>query len=203
MVAFAALATAAPAGTLGRRMDTTRAFPTQYCQYTLIGDEWNWREQSEPLILFSAENKKGTVVVLATGPVPPNAQLTTEFAQKFESTAFGNQKLTRRGGYFVVFQGQVCYQSETWHASGNSMVCRVFFTHDVCYALAVIGGKDPVEKDPDFDAIMNGFAFAEKPAAGKDATTLWFEEHATYTFGIFLLLVIVLGVVLLPSRTPR
>ncbi len=201
VVAFAALAAAAPAGTLGRRMDPTRAFPAQNCQYMLIGDDWKWRDQSEPLILFSAENKKGMVVALATGPIPSNTELTAEFAQEFESTAFGKRKLTWRGGHFVVFQGQVCYQSETRLASGNTMACRVFFAHDACYALAVIGGKDPVEKDPDFEAITNGFAFAEKSAgAGKEANS-WFADHAAYTLGGFLILVIVLFVVLMPSRT--
>ncbi len=203
VVGFAALATAAPAGTLGRRMDLTCTFPAQNCQYTLIGDDWNWREQLEPLILFSAENKKGIIVTLATGPIPPNSQLTAEFAQQFEATAFGKQKLTKRGGHFVVFQGEVSYQSETRLASGNTMACRVFFAHGVCYALAVIGDKAPIEKDPDFEAITNGFTYAEKPAGSDGATTTWFKEHAAYTLGGFLILIIVLGVVMLPGRTAR
>jgi hypothetical protein len=201
VVGFAVLATTAPAGTLGGRKDSTRSFPTQNCKYTLIGDGWSWRDRSESSIVFSAENKKGITVVLATRSVPPDNQLTAEFAEKLEATAFGRQTLTRRGGRFMVFQGQVCYQSETRLPAGNTMVCRVFFAHEVCYALAVIGGKSPVEKDRDFEPIMNGFAFADPPATeGKEASS-WFADHALYSLGIPLFLLVMFLPRLMPGRT--
>ena len=201
VVGFAVLATNAPAGAFGERKDATRSFPAQYCQYTLIADDWSWRDRSEPSIIFSAENKKGITVVLATSPAPPNTPLTAEFAEKLETTAFGRQTLTRRGGRFVVFQGEVCYQSETRLSAGNTMVCRVLFAHGVCYALGVIGGKNPVEKDRDFEAIMNGFAFADPPAAEGKETSSRFSEYAPYSLGILLVLVVIILIRFMPGRT--
>jgi hypothetical protein len=127
--------------------------------------------------------------------------LTAEFAERLEATAFGRQTLTRRGGRFMVFQGQVCYQSETRLSAGNTMACRVFFANGVCYTLGVIGGKTPVEKDRDFEAIMNGFAFAEPPAAEGRETTSWFTDYAPYSLGIVLVLMVIFLPRLLPGRT--
>jgi len=201
VVAFAVLASTAPAGTLGENKDPTRNFPGQNCQYTLIGDDWKWRVGDPQSIVFSAENKKGTVVILAINSISNNTQLTADFAERLETIAFGRQTLTRRGGRFMVFQGQVCYQSETRLQSGNTMACRVFFAHGSSYALAVIGGLNPVEKDRDFEAIMSGFTFGEPPAAESKETASRFADYAPYSLGIVLFVMVIFLPRLLPSRT--
>jgi hypothetical protein len=201
VIVFTASATTAPAGTSGERKDSTRNFSERNCQYTLIGDDWKWRVGDPQSIVFSAENKKGTVVILATNSISPTTQLTADFAERLEAVAFGRQTLTRRGGRFLVFQGQVCYQSETRLQSGNTMACRVFFARGSSYALAAIGGLNPIEKDRDFEAIMNGFTFAEPPAAESKETASRFADYAPYSLGIVLLVMVILLPRLLPSRT--
>src|SRR5262249_49730184 len=48
---------------------------------------------------------------------------------------------------------------------GRTTVSRCFLAHQMAYQIVIIGGKEPVEEDPDFDAIMDGFAFTVPPVA--------------------------------------
>jgi hypothetical protein len=193
IVGFAVLmTTVAPAGVLGQRKDLTRGFQEQKCQYTLIGDDWTWREPAQLPIVFSAENKKGTIVVLVIDRVPLNTQLTQALAEKAEASTYADPKTTKRGGRFITFQGQPSYQAESRLANGNTMACRIFLANGFAYTLGVVGGKDPVENEPDFEKIMSGFAFTEPPVTADKNTNSDFGIDSLFGLATFLIAIVLL-----------
>src|SRR5207248_3010527 len=70
---------------------------------------------------------------------------------------------TKRGGHFLTFNGMRCYQVESFLNDGRTSVNRAFLADDLGFNLLVIGGKEPVEQDPEFEKLMSGFAFLKPP----------------------------------------
>jgi hypothetical protein len=69
-----------------------------------------------------------------------------------------------RGGYFLVFNGVRTHQAESLLKDGRTSAQRAFCADGNVFSLIVIGGKQPVEQDEDFEKVMKGFAFMKPPA---------------------------------------
>lgn len=173
---FATLAFAQPAQKANPPM---REFAGQKCRFTLPGDEWKWLEPPMPMSIFSATDANGRVFAFCCGQIPPETMLDQSFAAQIEQAvvqkSFG--KLQKRGGHFVIFQGLSCYQFEGRYADGQTTVSRFFLAHGLVYHLSLIGDKEPVELQPDFEKIMSGFELTEPVAAGSPARPLFGSFH--------------------------
>jgi hypothetical protein len=171
----------------------TRYFSAQKCQFTLPAGRWSWTDQPLPDTFFAAESAAGLVVRASCAPAAAWRQMNESAAKDFESSLVQGSggQLKKRGAVYVQFHGLSCYQVAGVYADGRTTASRCFLAHGLAYHILVVGGKEPVEQDPDFDKIMDGFAFTEPPLAPADAK----QGHSTeYYFGyaffwIFLLFV--------------
>ncbi len=147
----------------------TRQFPAQKCQYTLPGKDWSWVDQNIPNVLFSARNSAGFVVGLGVMQVPQHLQLDHHATDEIEKRFYASFPEKKRGGHFVIFKFLSFYQYESMMEDGETAVRRLVLANGYAYMLFVVGGKQPVELDPKFEDIMNGFSFTEPPVlpAGK------------------------------------
>jgi hypothetical protein len=117
-------------------------------------------------MLFLARGPRGLVATLTvtTLPGPAHGHLElNEFVVGFKRTFYTPGELEKRGESYRTFQGLPCYQAEGTLATGQTVAARVFLAHGFSYNLGAIGGEAPVEREPDFEAIMGGFAFTEPP----------------------------------------
>ena len=154
--------------------DRTREFPAYKCRYTLPGDDWAWHDATDVKKskdqVFKAHNRNGLVVVLACQTASGVDGLSKNFADVFENGYYMTSSATKRGGRFITFLGEPCYQAESEVRGRSTMVTRLFLAHGLAYYLTVAGGQEPVEKDAQFEAVMNGFAFEESTQASDQVT---------------------------------
>lgn len=146
----------------------TREFAAQNCRFTLPDKNWFWTEVPADGMFCTAENARGFVLMLgAVRPGNARARL-PEFksAAEYEKGLYeaGKGEVTKRGGHFLTFNGLRCYQAESLLKDGRTSACRAFIADGQLFELVVIGSKEPVEQDPDFERIMSGFAFMNPPA---------------------------------------
>jgi hypothetical protein len=142
----------------------TRTFVDKNCSYTLPGEDWFWLDSKTPNALCAATDSKGHIVTVT---FVQGAQTTPFSAEEYEKGLYSGApgQLKKRGGHVTTLHGRQCYQAESVFADGRTMARRALLVNGSCYSVGVIGGKQPVEQDPDFEMIMNGFAFTEPPDA--------------------------------------
>ncbi len=140
-----------------------RVFPAQKCRFTLPVPDWTWIDMQAPNILFVAGNTKGFVINLTTVSVPVTAQINEQFVKEFEKSFYSPGQIEKRAGRFVTFRGLPSYQAEGILADGRTTATRVFKAHGLSYNLSLIGAKEPVEDDPQFEKLMQGFEFTVPP----------------------------------------
>jgi hypothetical protein len=129
--------------------ERTRDFPAQKCRYTLP-EGWDWAGA-------------GTCPLPVPLPNPRQADW-AELVAAFQQGLYRPGYLKKRGGHFLTFQGLPAFQAEGTLANGRTAAGRFVIGHGLSYALLVVGGEAPVEREPDFEAVMGGFAFTEPPA---------------------------------------
>jgi hypothetical protein len=173
-------------------IERTRTFAAQKCQYTLPGPDWKWLDRSATNSLFLAQNRKGFVVFLTATRMPPEARLDSAFAENFERDFYQRTQYSKRGGRFVAFQGLPYYQTEAKCPDGRTMIVRTTIVNGLRYSLGITGGREPVEQDPEVEAVLGSFAFTEPPLLLAE-TAVGGSGHSTEyyvawgLFGIFLL----------------
>jgi hypothetical protein len=143
--------------------EATRTFPAQNCRFTLPGPDWTWIDKQVPNVVFMARNSKGFVINLSTKSTPQPVQLDKQFVAGFEKTFYQPGQVEKRGGRFITFRGLPSYQAEGVLADGRTAASRVFAAHGLVYHLTLLGGKQPIEHDPAFEALMLGFDFTVPP----------------------------------------
>ncbi len=143
--------------------ETTRTFPAQKCRFTLPGPDWTWIDKQVPNLLFMAGNTKGFVINPSTVSTPAPVQVDEQFAKGFEKSFYQPGQIEKRGGRFVTFRGLPSYQAEGILADGRTSATRVFTAHGLVYHLTLLGAKEPVEDDPAFEKLMQGFEFTAPP----------------------------------------
>jgi hypothetical protein len=143
--------------------ETVRTFPAQKCRFTLPGMGWTWIDKQAPNTLFMAENTKGFIITLSTVNAPTPERVDEQFAKGFEKTFYQPGQLEKRSGRFVTFRGLPSYQAEGTLTDGRTTASRVFTAHNFVYTLSLIGTKEPVEDDPEFEKLMQGFEFTASP----------------------------------------
>ncbi|MFL5338785.1 MAG: hypothetical protein ACJ8F7_01345 [Gemmataceae bacterium] len=146
----------------GKADDRTRTFAAAKCRYTLPGPEWKWSQPGKPSQLFTATCPKGLVVYLSVVSVP-TSRLDSGLVQNLEQGFYGSGQATKRGGRFVTIQGSSWYQIEATLADGRTVACRTFVSKGLSYTLGIVGGRQPVEQDPEFETIHGGFSIIEPP----------------------------------------
>jgi hypothetical protein len=151
-----------PAG-INAEEGATRTFPAQKCRFTLPEPDWAWSDKEMPSLLFMASNKKGFVINLATLKTPGFVQLNEQFVKGFEDNYFRSGPFIKRSSRFVTFRGLPTFQAESSIADGRTAVIRVFAAHDLLYHLTLVGARDPIENDPTFETLMQGFDFTVSP----------------------------------------
>jgi hypothetical protein len=114
-------------------------------------------------MLFMAVNGKGFVINLSAVRTPEPVQVNEQFVPGFESTMYQPGQVKKRGGRFITFRGLQAYQAESALADGRTSVTWVFNAHGFLYILTLLGGQEPVEKNPAFNTIMQGFEFTAPP----------------------------------------
>jgi hypothetical protein len=141
-----------------------RSFHAQKCQYKLPGPDWAWIDKQAPNVLFMAGDAKGFVVVLSFVASPDPTIIDQQFADGFEKTTFIPGRIGKRGARFITFKGLPCYQTEAiLIAEEKTTASRTFTAHGFVYTLSLVGAKEPVEKDPGFKTVMDGFDFTVPP----------------------------------------
>ena len=145
-----------------KQEEMERLFHAQSCKYRLPDETWTWLELPNPNILCAARSRDGIVFTLAYVPVQGKAQIDETFVQGFEQGFFKDGRVKKRGGRDTTLAGQRAYQCEGGvAATGQTTVNRVALAHGGSYNLGLVGGADPVENDPRFQAILAGFSFME------------------------------------------
>jgi len=181
----------------------TRYFPAQKCQFTLPTRRWSWTDQPLSNTFFAAESATGLIVRASCAPAAAWRQMDESAAKDFESSLVQSSggQLRKRGAVYVQYHGLSSYQVAGVYADGKTTVSRCFLAHGLAYHILVVGGKNPVEQEPDFENIMNGFAFTEAPVAAP-APSYGFE---CAVFIVLLVLCLFAGLVreLLRSSKPR
>jgi hypothetical protein len=144
--------------------ETVKAFAPYQCQYTLPGNDWSWADPAAlPNAVCVARTGDGLVVLLSVIPVPAGSVIDADFATQFDKTAYPNSRSTKRGGRLTTFQSLPCYATEGLVEGKSTTAVRVVIANGFAYQLQLLGNAEPVEKRPDFEAIMNGFAFTSPP----------------------------------------
>jgi hypothetical protein len=154
--------------------EMTREFSPYKCKYTLADNEWSWlpAEQLPAHTLFVAVNQqRGLVVTLATKQGTGREHLDQKFADGFEKSFLESSKAKKRGARFLTFVGLPCYQLESTLPDNKSVIGRAFLANGYGYVLGMVGGAHPVEKEPNFEKYMNGFAFTSPPVQAPAANT--------------------------------
>jgi hypothetical protein len=146
--------------------EATRTFAAQKCRFTLPGPDWKWSEKATPNSLFFAVNTKGFVVTLSVVESPKIWNIGDLSVKDFEKTFYVPGKLSKQAGRFITFRGLQCYQLESSLADGRTGATRILFANKSMYNLSLIGSKDPIEADPAFETILNGFDFTVPPEQG-------------------------------------
>ncbi len=139
--------------------EPTRTFPAQKCRYTLPGPDWSWADKQMPNMLFMAGNSSGFVVNLTYVSLPKPEPLNEQFVKGFESTFYKAAQVTKRAGRFVTFRGRPAYQADGLAANGRTTSTLVINANGTTYMLTVIGAEQPIETDPTFESIRQGFDF--------------------------------------------
>ncbi len=161
-------------GSPGRSLaadEATRTFPALKCRYTLPGPDWSWLEAGSPSIHFMARNKTGFVVNMTTYSAimldKVKVKFVTvdqQFGEVFEQSHFAESpQLEKRGGRLLTFRSVPSYQVECKVPDGRTVVTRAFIAHGIIYEMNIVGGQEPVEKDPAFETIVHGFDFTAPP----------------------------------------
>jgi hypothetical protein len=158
LVSFLALLFRSPLKLMAAE-EAARTFPVQKCRFTLPGPDWTWIDKEVPNVLFMAGNTKGFVINLATVRTPDPVQINEPFAKEFEESLYQPGQIEKRGGRFVTFRGLPSYQAEGILADGRTSATRVFTANGFVYHLTLLGAKEPIEKDPAFETLMQGFEF--------------------------------------------
>jgi hypothetical protein len=143
--------------------ESTRTFTAQKCRFTLPGADWTWIDTPGPDLVFMARNTTGFVINLAAKSAPQPAQVDQQFVNGFEKKFYQTGGLKKRGGQFLTYRGLPTYQATGTVADGITSSTRVFFAHGLGYVLTVLGEKEPVEDDPIFEKLMEGFEFTAQP----------------------------------------
>jgi len=163
---IAALVLASPAlGQGPKAAAQTRYFPAQKCRFTLP-DGWSWVDRPIGNAFFAAESTDGLLVQATCAPAMAWSEMDERAAEDFERSLARSSrgKLKKRGTSFVSFHGLTAYQIAGVLPDGKTTVSCCFLAHQMAYQILIVGGKEPVEQDPDFDEIMSGFAFTVPPA---------------------------------------
>ena len=147
----------------------TRVFGEAHCQFTLPAPDWQWLDldvKTEGVFqAFARSGDGGLTLVIGAAPVGEGAELDGAFIQGFEAGALKTSGDTKRGGRRTTFKGQPCYQFETTSSrTQRTAAMRAFLAHGLGYHVGLVGGRDPVEERPDFEAVLDGFAFTTPPA---------------------------------------
>jgi hypothetical protein len=146
--------------------DAVRTFPAYQCRYTLPGKDWSWGDPAAaPRAICVARNEDGLVFLVGVMPVPAGTALSAKFADGFGSRVHRGVTVTKRGGRLTTFRGLPCYEGEMLLNGTRTVAFRLVIANGFAYHIQLMGGADPVEKRPDFDAIMNGFEFTSPPVA--------------------------------------
>jgi hypothetical protein len=146
--------------------EVVKKFPDYQCQYTLPGKGWTWEDaKSLPNATCVARNMDGLVFVLTVLPVPPNVVMNAKFTDGFDEDlpAARARNMKKRGGRMTTFKGLPCYESDWLVESKFTAVIRVVIANGFWYQVQLLGNADPVDKRPDFEAVMNGFEFTSPP----------------------------------------
>lgn len=144
-----------------RAAEDVRTFPASKCRVKLPGPGWNWRKNLDPDFIFEAVSP-GMAFTGFTEPLPPGGTLASHVLG-FETQFFLSGRFKKRGGRNITYKDLPAYQVEIRDEDGSTMVCRIFLAHGLSYHLNLNGGKEPVENDPRFEAIMDAFDFTERP----------------------------------------
>jgi len=141
-----------------------KIFEKYKCSYTLPGPGWVWMDAANvPGAIFVASNQAGLVAILMAQPTPLDS-MAPEFIKGLENGAVRSGESSKRGGRMLTFKGVPCYQMDLMLVKEKqTFSSRIFVTHGYAYTLQVVGDVEPVEKSPEYDAIMNGFAFTVAP----------------------------------------
>jgi hypothetical protein len=137
--------------------DEERTFPSLQMRYRLPNKDWTWEEPMTPDTAFMAMNQQGIIVLVSTIPLQKTVQLDQDFVNGYEKSFFKAGQMTKRGGRFITFQGRPCYQAEGTLMDGRTVVSRCVLSPSLGYSFMVMGGHDPIEITPEFEAIANGW----------------------------------------------
>jgi hypothetical protein len=145
--------------------DPVKTFPVSACRYTLPGKDWSWVTPVPPSIqaVCMARNEDGLILMLTILHVPPGMEIDEKFPTGFDASHAAEKGVQKRGGRLTTFKGLPCYEGEFLVHGEMTSVMRVVIANGFAYQLQLLGNADPVEKRPDFEAIMNGFEFTSPP----------------------------------------
>jgi hypothetical protein len=146
--------------------DAVRTFPAYQCRYTLPGKDWSWADPATlPKAICVAHNQDGLLFVVGVMPVPAGTVIDAKIADGFGGRVHRGVTVKKRGGRLTTFKGLPCYEAEMLLDGTRTAAFRLVIANGLAYHIQLMGGADPVEKRPDFDAIMNGFEFTSPPIA--------------------------------------
>jgi len=141
-----------------------KTFAAQQCRYTLPSNKWNWIDHSEVRnAVCAAEHEDGRVIVLIISPFPKDGVINQSFVDLVDKDAAASlEKTKKRGGRITTFKNLPCYEFERL-LEGAMVASRIVLANGYGYHVVIRGGVRPVEKLPDYEAIMDGFEFTSPP----------------------------------------
>jgi hypothetical protein len=143
--------------------DLVKTFPDYRCRLSVPGPNWTWLpDNSLPNAMCVARSPDGTVLFLAVVPVPAGTVLDEKFVADFDPTQ-ENPMVTARGGRLGTFRGLTSYDWFGRVGPTDTAVIRMVIANGFAYQVHLLGKADPVERRPDFEAILNGFEFTDPP----------------------------------------
>jgi hypothetical protein len=177
--------------------DAVKTFPVSKCRYTLPGKGWSWVEPvPDASYVCVACHEDGLGFGLLVASAPTGARIDAKAAAHFDKGAYATGGVRKRGGRITTFKGLPCYESEWVHDDQQTVAVRVIVANGYLYQLQLRGNADPVEKRPDFEAIMDGFEFTSPPVppAAPESRSPWlptaggFVKHTAIAFTVMLIL---------------
>jgi len=164
--------------------ETTRTFPEYQCRYTLPGTDWTWSDGAKiPMALCVADSEDGLALLVGITPASPGTVIDAKFASEFDPSKSRGGSIVKRASRLTTFKGMPCCQAEVLVNGTRSAAIRLVIANGFAYQVQVIGDVEPVEKRPDFEAIMNGFEFTSPPVPPDPNATTGDGKNPSYKAG--------------------
>ena len=183
----------------------TKAFPDEFCKYTLPSDDWQWQPTGHlpnagGQTIFLAKESKGATIVLTVTRLEKDHHVGAGSYESYESGMFQASKVSKKrpGSRHLEFRGVPSYQieAETLLISRSSI--RLMFANQRLYSMMCAYPAGREDFDP--ESVFQGFDFTEPPklmVSNSIADSAARGKQAAGAFDLLIVIGLLVGLIII------